>query len=54
MIRKRIDSTIEVWTYDYINDPYARGDEDINKEIVQIEYAFADRFMVEVVKKEEN
>lgn len=37
MIRRRIDSTIEIWTINYINFPATRAQEDRDKEIEQIE-----------------
>ena len=49
-------SSIEIWTMDYINkEPFMIIDEkDKNAEIIQIEHAFDDKFMVEVVRRDEN
>lgn len=37
MIRRRIDSTIKIWTINYINFPATRALDDRDKEIEQIE-----------------
>lgn len=37
MIRRRIDSKIEIWATNYINFPNTRAPEDRDKEIEQIE-----------------
>ena len=48
-----VKSTIEIWRKDYINDLWRRTDEDKDAEIVQIEHAYDDLFMVEIVRKED-
>lgn len=50
MIRSRADSKIEIWGIDYINNPYKRITSDLNKEIVQIEHANNDYYIVEVIE----
>lgn len=44
------DTTIEIWDEDYINRKswMLIKDEDRNAEILQIEHAYDDKFMVEV------
>lgn len=54
MVRSMIKgTTIEIWTRDYINrEPFMVIDEkDKNAEILQIEHAYDDYFMVEVRRK---
>lgn len=48
-----VKSTIEIWRKDYINDLWRRTDKDKDAEIVQIEHAYDDLFMVEIVRKED-
>jgi hypothetical protein len=48
-----VKSTIEIWRKDYVNDLWRRTDEDKDAEIVQIEHAYDDLFMVEIVRKED-
>ena len=53
MKRNRIDSRIEVWDADYINNPRIRTRDDRNAQIKQIEVAYGNNFIVEVFNKEE-
>lgn len=41
-------TTIEIWSKDYINDKDFRLSKDLNAEILQIEHAYDDLFMVEI------
>ena len=41
-------TSIEIWTKDYINNKYMRSDEDYNAQIIQIEHAAYDDYIVEV------
>lgn len=51
MIRRRIDSKIEIWATNYINFPNTRAQEDRDKEIEQIEAAPGKQdFIVEVFR----
>lgn len=50
MIRSRTDSKIEIWGRNYINNPYKRTASDMNKEIVQIEHANNNDYIVEVIE----
>lgn len=50
-----VKSTIEIWSEDYINKAswVAIDEKDKDAEIVQIEHAYEDKYMVEVVRKED-
>lgn len=50
-----VKSTIEIWSEDYINKEswMAIDEKDKDAEIVQIEHAYEDKYMVEVVRKED-
>ena len=51
MIRRRIDSKIEIWDASYINNQFARSTEDKGLEIEQIEPC-GNMFIVEVFEKD--
>ena len=53
MIRRRIDSKIEIWGENYINNRYSRTAEDKNLEIEQIEPCGGGSYIVEVFGEEE-
>jgi hypothetical protein len=52
MVKVLFDSTIEIWGTNYINNPYTRAPEDLDKEIQQIEAIPGDvtNFIVEVFR----
>ena len=52
MFKKNIHTVIEVWNEMYIKCPELRAIEDKNAEIIQIEYAHDDLYIVEVRKEE--
>ena len=52
MIRRRIDSKIEIWAENYINNRNIRTAEDRNLEIEQIEPCGGGGYIVEVYEKE--
>lgn len=51
MIRRRIDSKIEIWGQDYINNKPIRTEADRNLEIEQIEPCGGCDFIVEVYER---
>lgn len=51
MIRRRMDSKIEIWTENYINNQFLRSPEDKGLEIEQIEPC-GNMFIVEVFERE--
>ena len=53
MVKTAQDSVIEVWGYEYINNPQKRQNEDEHAEIIQIEHGYNDDYMVEVIRHEE-
>lgn len=53
MVRTREDSVMEIWPEDYLNCEACRQDKDIDVEILQVQYAYSDRFIVEFVRKKD-
>lgn len=53
MKRTRIGSTIDIWPEELINNKYIRDAKCIYAEIIQIEHAYDDKFIVEYINKEE-
>ena len=52
MKRTREDSSLEVWSENYINYPFKRFDEDMDAEVIQIEPGNSDGdYIVEIVRK---
>lgn len=55
MIKRFSDSTIEIWSCDYINNASKREPQDKNKEVIQCELGSGDNYIVEIVDRgEEN
>ena len=49
MIRNYMNSKVDIWSEDYINNNVPRNPEHRDAGIVQIEYAHDDMYMVEYV-----
>lgn len=49
--RSRVNSIIQIWSRSEVNEKWARSNENMNAEIVQIKYAYENYFIVEFVRK---
>ena len=55
--RSRVNSFIEIWSENYINEIWRRSSKDMDAEILQVAYACENKYIVEFVRnpnKEEN
>lgn len=49
--RSRVNSFIEIWSHNYINDIWRRRDEDKDVEILQVAHGYENDYIVEFVRK---
>jgi hypothetical protein len=53
MLKSKINSVIEIWNEDKVNKDIAfMSEEDRYAQIVQIEHAYSDKYIVEIIRKE--